>query len=406
MHHLEVVMDFFHYLIIGGGMTAAAAALGIRENDPTGSIAILSDESHRPYDRPDLSKKLWTGKSEDKIWRKLPAEGLTLRLGDAAAVIEPSRKQVTTASGATLVYQKLLLATGGTPRKLPFAPPETVYFRTLDDYRALRAWQGQGRRIGIIGGGFIGSEIAAALALNGEKAVMVFPEVGIGARLFPAGLATFLNDYYRQKGVDVLPGLEIEAIDRRDGSFVLMAKDGQEVMVDHIVAGIGIRPNTALAQSAGIEIARPEQGGGILVDAHLQTSLPDIYAAGDVASFYEPALGRWTRVEHEDNAVSMGKHAGSVMAGSTAPYTHQSFFFSDLFDLGYEAVGEVDSRLETYAAWVEPYRQGVVYYLKDQLVRGVLLWNTWGQLQPARDLIAAAQPLTPAQLKRRLPVKA
>ncbi|TLN23669.1 NAD(P)/FAD-dependent oxidoreductase [bacterium] len=398
-------MDSFDYLIIGGGMTAAAAALGIRENDPTGTIAILGDEIHRPYDRPDLSKKLWLGKAEEKIWRKLPAENLTLRLGDPAAVIDPSRKQVTTAGGTVLGYHKLLLATGGMPRKLPFAPPEVVYFRTLDDYRTLRSWQGQGKRIGVIGGGFIGSEIAAALSINGEKAVMVFPEAGIGARLFPADLATFLNDYYSQKGVDVLHGLEIQAIDRHENGFILVSKDGQEVLVDHIVAGIGIRPNTALAQSAGVAIGGPETGGGILVDEHLRTNLEDIYAAGDVASFYETALQRWARVEHEDNAISMGKAAGASMAGSTAPYTHQSFFFSDLFDLGYEAVGEVDSRLETYADWVDPYRQGVIYYLRDNLVRGVLLWNTWGQLQPARDLIAAAQPLAPADLHGRLPVK-
>ena len=399
-------MDSYPYVIIGAGMTAAAAALAIRQTDPTGSIAILGDEPHRPYDRPDLSKKLWTGKAEDKIWRKLPADGLTLRPGDPAAALDPSRKRITTASGAVIGYHKLLLATGGAPRTLPFAPPETLYFRTLDDYHALRGWLGRGKRIGIIGGGFIGSEIAAALALNGEKAVMVFPEVGIGARLFPAGLATFLNDYYRQKGVDVLDGLEIQAINRHENGFILVSKDGQEVRVDHIVAGIGLRPNTALAQAAGIAIATPEQGGGIRVDAHLQTNLPDIYAAGDVASFYEPALQRWTRVEHEDNAVSMGKHAGAVMAGVLAPYEHQSFFYSDLFDLGYEAVGEVDSRLETYADWVEPFRQGVIYYLRDNRVRGVLLWNTWGQLQPARDLIAAAQPLSPAQLKGRLPIEA
>jgi len=399
-------MENYDYLIIGGGMTAAAAALGIREVDPTGTIAILSDEPHRPYDRPDLSKKLWLGRSEDKVWRKLPEQGLTLLLDQAAVALDPLKKQVTTASGTVLSYKKLLLATGGKPRKLPFAPDEVVYFRTLDDYRTLRSWTGQGRRFGIIGGGFIGSEIAAALSINGEKAVMVFPEVGIGARLFPPDLATHLNDYYRNKGVDVLAGLEIQAIDRQDGGFIMHSKDGQQVPVDHIIAGIGIIPNTALAAASGVAVGAPETGGGILVDEYLRTNQPDIYAAGDVASFFEPVRGRYTRVEHEDNAISQGKAAGANMAGRGAPYTHQPFFFSDLFDLGYEAVGELDPRLETYADWVDPYHQGVIYYLKDQLVRGILLWNTWGQLQPARDLIAAGRPLTPAQLKGMLPLKA
>ncbi|GAP16148.1 uncharacterized NAD(FAD)-dependent dehydrogenase [Longilinea arvoryzae] len=396
-------MDSFDYLIIGGGMTAAAAALGIRELDAGGSIALLGDEPHPPYDRPDLSKKLWLGKSEDKVWRKLPDKGLTLLLSDRAAALDPARSQVLTAGGNTLHYHKLLLATGGVPRKLPFAPDEVVYFRTLDDYHTLRRWTGQGKRFGVIGGGFIGSEITAALTLTGEKVVMVFPEVGIGARLFPTDLATHLNEYYRQKGVEVLAGLEIQSIDRRKDGFVMVAKDGQEVMVDHIIAGIGIRPNTSLAEAAGVTIADSQNGGGIQVDEHLRTNLPNIYAAGDVASFYNPVLKRWTRVEHEDNALSMGQAAGAAMAGSEQAYTHQSFFYSDLFDLGYEAVGELDPRLDTYADWVDPYRQGVIYYLKDGLVRGVLLWNTWGQLDPARRLIAAAQPLTPAQLKGYLP---
>ena len=399
-------METYDYLIIGGGMTAAAAALGIRETDPSGTIAILSDEPHRPYDRPDLSKKLWLGRSEDKIWRKLPEQGLTLLLGQAAVTLDPALNQVKTAAGAVLTYKKLLLATGGMPRKLPFAPEEVVYFRTLDDYHTLRGWTGQGKRFGIIGGGFIGSEIASVLSTTGEKAVMVFPEVGIGARLFPPDLATHLNDYYRNKGVDVLAGLEIQAIDHHNEGFIMHSKDGQEVHVDHIIAGIGIRPNTGLAMASGIAIGGPETGAGILVDEYLRTNQPDIYAAGDVASFFDPVLARYTRVEHEDNAINQGKAAGANMAGRGAPYTHQSFFFSDLFDLGYEAVGELDPRLETYADWVDPYHQGVIYYLKDALVRGILLWNTWGQLQPARDLIAAGRPLTPAQLKGMLPLQA
>lgn len=396
-------MEPFKYLIIGGGMTAAAAALGIREVDAEGSIAVLGDEPYRPYDRPDLSKKLWLGKSEDKIWRKLPTENLTLLLGVAARAIDPQRRQVQTADGNTVNYHKLLIATGGTPRKLPFGPEEIVYFRTLGDYYTLRRWTGQGKTFGVIGGGFIGSEIAAALAINGEKVVMVFPEIGIGARLFPADLALALNETYRSKGVDVRAGLEIQGIERLGDGFRMVSRDGQEVRVDHIIAGIGIRPNTELATDAGITVGGAETGGGILVDDHLQTNQPDIYAAGDVASFFEPALGQWRRVEHEDNALKMGRAAGANMAGRDLPYTHQSFFYSDLFDLGYEAVGVLDSRMETFSDWVEPFRKGVIYYLKDQQVRGVLLWNTWDQVDPARELIAAAEPLTPAQLKGRLP---
>jgi NADPH-dependent 2,4-dienoyl-CoA reductase/sulfur reductase-like enzyme len=142
---------------------------------------------------------------------------------------------------------------------------------------------------------------------------------------------------------------------------------------------------------------------GIRVDASLRTSQPDVYAAGDVANFYNPALDRRLRVEHEDNANTMGRLAGQAMAGRTVTYDHLPLFYSDLFELGYEAVGEVDARLETVADWKEPFREGVVYYLRDGRVRGVLLWNVWEQVDAARKLIAEPGPFRAEGLKGRLP---
>jgi len=142
---------------------------------------------------------------------------------------------------------------------------------------------------------------------------------------------------------------------------------------------------------------------GIVVDELLRTTNPDIYAAGDVANFFNPALGKRLRVEHEDNANTMGRAAGLAMSGKATPYHHLPFFYSDLFDLGYEAVGELDSRLETVADWKQRYREGVVYYLRDGRVRGVLLWNVWGQVDAARELIAAPGPFRPTDLIGRLP---
>jgi NADPH-dependent 2,4-dienoyl-CoA reductase/sulfur reductase-like enzyme len=160
---------------------------------------------------------------------------------------------------------------------------------------------------------------------------------------------------------------------------------GDEIPVDVIVAGLGIQPNVDIAEQAGVHVEN-----GIVVDEMLRTNVPDIFAAGDVANFYNPQLGTRIRVEHEDNANSMGAAAGKSMAGQGAPYTHLPFFYSDLFQLGYEAVGELDPRLETEADWKDPFREGVVYYLKDGRVRGVLLWNTWGQVDNARALIGHA----------------
>lgn len=396
-------MTGYDYLIIGGGMTAAAAAQGIREVDVNGTIGILSAENHRPYNRPPLTKKLWQGKPEDSVWSKIPAEGLDLILGCRVVSIDPPHKQVRDENGKTYTYQRLLIATGGTPRKLPFAPEETCYYRTLDDYHTVRGWTQPGARIGVIGGGFIGSEIAASLAANGAAPVMVFPETGIGARIYPADLSQFLNQYYQEKGVEVHPGLEIQGVERTGESFRLQGKDGTRIEVEHIIAGIGIRPNTELAQAAGIRIGEPEAGGGILVDEHLRTSQPDIFAAGDAASFFNPALGKTLRVEHEDNAKSMGRAAGLNMAGKATPYDHLPFFYSDLFDLGYEAVGELDPRLQVVADWQEPFHKGVIYYLKENSVRGVLLWNTWDQVDAARKLIGEHRAYRPEELKGRLP---
>jgi NADPH-dependent 2,4-dienoyl-CoA reductase/sulfur reductase-like enzyme len=177
---------------------------------------------------------------------------------------------------------------------------------------------------------------------------------------------------------------------------VLLGGDG-EFEADVAVVGIGIRPNVELAQAAGLEV-----GDGIVVDDLLRTSGMDVYAAGDVASF--PFRGGRIRVEHEDNANEMGRAAGLAMAGEGAPYDRLPFFYSDLFDLGFEAVGSVDARCETHADWKEPFREGVVYYLADGRVRGVLLWNTWDQADHARRVIEEAKPVTGADLDGRLPV--
>jgi NADPH-dependent 2,4-dienoyl-CoA reductase/sulfur reductase-like enzyme len=172
----------------------------------------------------------------------------------------------------------------------------------------------------------------------------------------------------------------------------------QETIVDGVVAGIGVEPNVKLAQAAGATVDK-----GIRVDSSLCTSLPDIYAAGDVASFHNPALDQWLRVEHEDNANTMGELAGRAMAGETVSYDHLPSFYSDLFELGYEAVGEMDARLETVADWKQPYREGVVYYLREGRVRGVLLWNVWDQVDAARQLIREPGPFNALNLKGRLP---
>ena len=396
-------MPDYKYLIVGGGMAAEAAVHGIREVDRNGSIGLIGAERHPPYDRPPLSKGLWKGKPLKSVWRKSEGMGVTFHLGRRAKQIDARNRRVTDDEGTVHAFGKLLLATGSSPRRLPFGAEQIIYYRTLDDYERLRALTGQGRRFAVIGGGFIGSEVAAALAMNGKETVLAFPDEGICGRVFPPDIATFLNEYYRKKGVDVLAGARVTGMESRQGQPILKVSqppnwNEQEVAADGVVAGIGVQPNVELAQAAGLEV-----DNGIRVDASLRTSHPDIYAAGDVAGFHNPALDMWLRVEHEDNANTMGAMAGRAMAGEKVSYDHLPMFYSDLFDLGYEAVGEIDARLETVADWKDPFREGVIYYVRAGRVRGVLLWNVWEQVDAARRLIAEPGPFRAVDLKGRLP---
>jgi len=390
-------MPHYRYLIVGGATTADHAVQGIRQVDPDGTIGLVSAEPHPPYNRVPLDKGLWKGKPYEKIFFPTAPREAELHLGRAIVQLDPAARRALDDQGQEYTCEKLLLATGGTPRRLPFGGDSIVYFRTLDDYHWLRQKVERGGRFAVIGGGFIGSEVAALLAMRDQPVTMLFPEAAIGARLFPPDLADFLNRYYRQRNVEVLAGELVGGAEPRGDQTVLKTKAGGEIVADHVIAGLGIRPNTELAEAAGLQV-----GDGVIVDEQLQASLPDIYAAGDVANFYNPALDRRQRVEHEDHAMSSGRVVGRNMAGDRVPYDHLPMFYSDLFDLGYEAVGDLDPSLETFADWQEPYQKGVIYYLKDGRVRGAILWNVWGKVEAARQLIAEARATSPADLKGRI----
>jgi len=390
-------MAQYKYLIVGAGMTADAAVRGIRELDMEGEIGMIGSDHNPPYNRPPLTKALWKGKPLESIWRGTQDLSVDLHLGRTVRSIDPDKKVVRDDQGVNYTYEILLLATGGTPRKLPFGAEDIIYYRTLDDYHHLRELSNRLDHFGVIGGGFIGSEIAAALSMNGKKVTMFLPGAGIGAHIYPPELSDYLTEYFRQKGVEVRSGVSVMDLQKRDSSYVLVTDHNDKIPVDGVIAGIGIQPNIELAQSVGIKV-----GNGIVVDDNLQTSLPDIFAAGDVAEFRNPALGKRLRIEHEDNANSMGKQAGRNMAGADEPYRHLSFFYSDLFELGYEAVGDLDARLETFVDWKDPFKKGVIYYLAGGRVRGVLLWNVWKSVDKARALIAEPGPITTTDLKGRL----
>jgi NADPH-dependent 2,4-dienoyl-CoA reductase/sulfur reductase-like enzyme len=384
------------YLIVGGGLTGDAACRGILEIDPDpGAILLVSAEFHPPYARPPLSKALWKGTAESTIWRLTANLGIHERLGRRIVRLDLDAHTATDDRGDIYVYEKVLLATGGRPRRLPFVAEDVTYFRTLDDYHRLRRLADAGARFAVIGGGFIGSEIAAALALAGAPVTMVFPGPGIGARIFPPGLSAAVNDYYRDRGVEVLAETSVTAVERLGDARRLTLESGKLPEVDAIVAGIGIEPNVKLAADAGLPVAN-----GIVVDSLGRVGgRDDVFAAGDVAAFPSPDLGGTIRVEHEDHAKSHGRRVGANMAGASEPYDHLPFFYSDLFDVGYEAVGAIDSRLEMLVEVGDVSDKGVVYYLdSEQRPRGVLLWNQFGRVDDARALIRAGEPVTAGAL--------
>ncbi|MEW9625705.1 NAD(P)/FAD-dependent oxidoreductase [Rhodanobacter geophilus] len=397
-------MEHVHdYLIVGAGMAADAAAKAIREVDAAADVGMVGEESAPPYQRPPLSKALWKGdKTPADIDLGTVASGAKLHAGRRIVALDCAAHVARDAQGDSYRYRRLLLATGATPRRLPFEGGDRIiHFRTLDDYRRLRHFARPGAIIAVIGGGFISAELAASLCSVGCKVCLLFPDAHLGAGRYPDGLARCLHDYYRQHGVDVRGGVRVGGSRPTDGGVELSLSDGSLLRVEVAVAGLGVTPNTVLAEQVGLKL-----DNGIVVDAQLRSSDPDIWAAGDVANFYNPALDRRLRVEHEDAATGMGRHAGRAMAGIAGSYDTLPFFYSDLFDLGYEAVGLLDTRLDVVEDWREPNREGVVYYLERGRVRGVLLWNTWDQVDAARALIAEAGPFDAASLRGRLPRKA
>jgi len=394
-------MQRFRYVIVGGGQSADAAVKGIRSVDEDGSIALVSAEPHDPYERPPLSKSLWTGgaNEEDEVFLDTrDEEGVAFILGTRVTAVDPDAKTVTDSKGDVIGFDKLLLATGATPRSLPGVKPSerVLAYRTIDDYHQARALAEEGKRVIVVGGGFIGSEMAAALHTVGARVSMVFPESEIGASRFPQDLARAVGKDYRRRGIEVHAGRTVAQARNGTSIVELALDDGTELSGDLLVMGLGAEPNVGLARELGLEVA-----GGIHVDENLRTAHPDVYACGDAMAFPHSALKVRRRVEHEDNATASGFHAGRAMAGVDEPYDHIPFFYSDLFDNGYEAVGDLDASLHTVADWKEPAdgpeRKGTVYYMDDERLRGVLLWNTFGKVDEARELLRKGERVAPGE---------
>ncbi len=392
----------FKYLIIGGGLAGGFAAEGIREHDKDGSICILGSERFLPYDRPDLSKKLWFGKKQiQEVFRPkeefFAQNNVDVRLGLTAIELDTTEKTVTASDGLTYFYDKLLLATGGTPRKLEIPGADMwdiCWYRYLDDYLRMRNASQDGASAVVVGGGFIGSELAAAFRIVGVDTTMIFPEGYLVQRIFPESFGRTIQDYYVQKGVKILNNDIPTSFEKKNGKFVTTTRNGHEVESDILLVGVGIRPNIEIARNAGLETSN-----GIVVNELLQTSNPDIFAAGDVAFFPYLALHESMRVEHWDNAINQGKFAGRNMAGAAQPYDYMPYFWSDLFEYGYEAIGNISSNLQVFPDWIKENDKGVIYYMRGGNVVGVMTVNIYGKMDAVRAAMSSGEQVTPDDLQ-------
>jgi 3-phenylpropionate/trans-cinnamate dioxygenase ferredoxin reductase component len=387
----------YKYVIVGGGAAAASAIRGIREHDATGTVLVLSRENHAPYQRPPLSKDLWFGRSTREQLPIHPEsyyrdQNVELALRRDVVELDPDHREVWDERGGKHGYDHLLLATGGRPRLLNVEGDDREgvhYFRSFEDFLFLESRIKQIQHVLVLGGGFIGLELAAALRHMKKEVSLVYPHEYPLFRALPRDLGVAVADYYREHGVETVSGEVVVSLDTDGALLVARTRNSNFITTQLVVVGAGIEPVTDLAEAAGLEV-----GNGIEVDEFARTSDPNIWAAGDVAEFPDLALERRRRVEHWDHALHHGHAAGANMAGAAKPYTHIPMFYSDFFELGWEAVGDVDSGLETHAVWKEEHREGVVFYLRDDTVRGVLLWNTWGKVDWARELVREKRALS------------
>lgn len=373
-------MESYRYLIIGGGLAGGRAVGGIRQVDEEGSVALVTQERHRPYERPPLSKKyLRQEVGLDRVYVEdagyYDENDVEVLTRVRATQLDPDEHFVTLEDGRELGYEKLLLATGGHAWRLPMPGKDLANvftLRTIEDSDNIREAGGEGKHALVMGGSFIGSEVAASLRQLGTQVTMIFPESRLLERIVPVELSDLLFAVYRDEGIDVFPNIVSEGMEG-DGKVERATLDnGETIDVDLVVMGVGIRLNTELADQAGLEL---NENGAIIVDEYLRTSGPDIYAAGDIAAWPDPTFEERLRVEHWDVARRQGRRAGRNMAGEEVAYTALPYFFSDLFDLSFEVWGNLFSWDQTVLRGSLEEGSFAFYYFDQAKLVGVLSMN-------------------------------
>jgi len=388
------------YCIVGGGAAAAAAIQGIRSRDPSGGILLLSRENHRPYQRPLLTKDLLYGTATlDRLplhpddW--YAEQRVDVRLRTEVIEVDAESRRLWDERGDVIEFEELLLATGCRPRRLRAEGAEISsvrYFRDLEDYLDLESRLDRVQHVTLVGGGFTSIEMAAALRARDKEITLVLGEEYPLHRLLPRDLGAPLLDYLREMGVETVSGDTLVKIEEGNGLIHARTLLGNELDTQLVLVDQGGEPLVDLAEAAGLAI-----DDGIVVDEFGRSSDPHVWAAGDVAEYPCLALNVIMRVEGADHAEQHGRAVGANMAGAEQPYTHLPLKWFRVGELTFEGVGELWTRLDTEIAWMQPGREGVVYYLREDVIRGVLLINVPERVEWARTLIREAHPTSSAE---------
>lgn len=392
------------FVIIGGGLAGAKAAEALRDNDFEGQVLLFGAEEKLPYERPPLSKDYLTGKKALEEFTVAPPawyrdHNVTLRLGTEVTAINPADHTVTLPDGSAVAYDKLLLATGSASRRLPIPGADAAgvhHLRTVDDAAALNSVLTDGASLAVVGAGWIGLEVAASARTRGVDVTVVetarLPLLGaLGAEV-----AEVFAQLHRDRGVDLLLEQTVEEITTADAHATgLRLGDGSTVAAGAVLVAVGAAPNIDLAEQAGLETA----DGGVLVDASLRTSDPDIYAVGDIAAAQHPLFGGRIRTEHWANALKQPAVAVAGMLGRTAEYAELPYFFTDQYDLGMEYVGHAPSYDRVVFRGNVPGREFVAFWLDgDNRVLAGMNVNVWDVLDDVKELIRAREPVDPTRL--------
>ncbi|KFM61498.1 Apoptosis-inducing factor 1, mitochondrial, partial [Stegodyphus mimosarum] len=471
---LELLNNFgpIPYLLIGAGSASFTAFRAIRTKDPTAKVLMIGEEAFLPYMRPPLSKEMWFDNKSDVAqtltftqWngkdRSLFYEspdyyfsvkellenkngGVSVMRGTKVVKVDPVSQKVYLQNGEAISYEKCLVATGSKPKNLSVfencddaVKKHVTVFRTIQDFQKLDKISRRIKSVVIVGGGFLGSELACGLAKRGKstglKVVQLFPESGNMGKIFPEYLSKWTSKKLQSEGVQIIPEVTIKSVSNEGTKVRLHLSNNEIIMADHVVVAVGADPNTQIAKDSGLEI--DENHGGFLVNAEMEAR-KNLWIAGDAACFYDIKLGR-RRVEHHDHAVVSGRLAGENMTGAGRPYLHQSMFWSDLGpEIGYEAIGIVDSSLPTVGVFAKAteadtpksvvdstgesirseteqqlvdknkslenevprapesndnYGKGVIFYLRENTIVGIILWNVFSKMPIARKIISESK---------------